>query len=288
MSGIMQCARVFPAGLVMAIVVAAGIPAQAQGQDRAWPERGDLVRIKVDETSGEFVVSDLQPEGLLLRADSASTEFEVPSASLLQLDVYRGRNSRLRGVLLGGLAGGVLGGVMALPCIVQVHFDCSGSPATHRTLIGVGVGTLVGLVGWGGREIWQSIRLPGRRNPTDRDYRPRDPSGANSTVDAITREQIASLPNLDAEAIVRLLQPSWLRARTQATIGTAQRAIETGADPAIYPVVFLDEFQWGPLETLAQFRSQEIERIEFLHALDATTLYGTGYLGGIIRVVSRR
>ena len=61
-----------------------------------------------------------------------------------------------------------------------------------------------------------------------------------------------------------------------------------GVDSAIYPEVFRDEFLWGSLDTLRQFRSDQIERIEFLNALDATTLYGTGYMGGIIRVVTRR
>ena len=59
-------------------------------------------------------------------------------------------------------------------------------------------------------------------------------------------------------------------------------------DPAIYPEVFEDDLHFGPLNTLRQFPSEEIEAIEFISATAATTRYGGGYLGGIIRVITRR
>ena len=57
---------------------------------------------------------------------------------------------------------------------------------------------------------------------------------------------------------------------------------------AVYPEIFRDELRYGPFGSLRDFRSVEIERIEFISALDATTRYDTGYMSGSIRVVLKR
>ncbi len=103
--------------------------------------------------------------------------------------------------------------------------------------------------------------------------------GGRSSSDPITRSQLLSVPDDSAFGIVRLLRPRWLRPRIQATPG----------NPApIYPVVYVDHLPYGSLESLYGLPSNVIERIEYLSALDATTFYGTGHMGGIIRVVTRR
>ena len=212
-------------------------PLYAQGSDR--PEQGDRVRVTLDEGSGEYLVAELQAESPVLRSDPASATFDVPTATLARLEVYRGSTSRLAGFLAGGLAGGVLGTFVAIPCNAgQGHFTCT----------------------------------------------------------RITREQIASSPNWDAAEIIQRLRPSWLRPRVQATLTTAgvtDAALAANGqgsipDPAIYPEVFEDDLHFGPLNTLRQFPSEEIEAIEFISATAATTRYGGGYLGGIIRVITRR
>ena len=96
--------------------------------------------------------------------------------------------------------------------------------------------------------------------------------------DEITRNLIEALAEDTALGIIRQLRPRWLRYRTQAT--------PRNPEPA-YAHVFVDELYFGPLQSLNQISSNEIERIEYLSALDATTRYGTGYLGGIIRIIIR-
>ena len=96
--------------------------------------------------------------------------------------------------------------------------------------------------------------------------------------DDITRGQIEALADGTAFTIVQVLRAGWLRARTQATLRIPQPA---------YAHVFVDELYFGPLESLRQVSSSEIERIEYLDARNATTRYGTGYLGGIIRIIIR-
>ena len=54
--------------------------------------------------------------------------------------------------------------------------------------------------------------------------------------------------------------------------------------------MFLDELQVGDVDYLYRISSSQIARIEYLSALDATTRYGTGYMGGliIVRTVNSR
>ena len=265
-------------------------PLYAQGSDR--PEQGDRVRVTLDEGSGEYLVAELQAESPVLRSDPASATFDVPTATLARLEVYRGSTSRLAGFLAGGLAGGVLGTFVAIPCNAgQGHFTCRGIPAGQRILISAGLGALVGFFAWGARDIWQEVRVPGQLAPATPSRGGRLALGPGAS--RITREQIASSPNWDAAEIIQRLRPSWLRPRVQATLTTAgvtDAALAANGqgsipDPAIYPEVFEDDLHFGPLNTLRQFPS---EAIEFISATAATTRYGGGYLGGIIRVITRR
>ena len=78
--------------------------------------------------------------------------------------------------------------------------------------------------------------------------------------------------------LVRLLRPRWLAVRTQAT--------PRNPEPA-YAEVFVDQLYFGRLQSLERISSTQIERIEYLRARDATTRYGTGYLGGIIPMITQ-
>lgn len=274
------------------VVLVLSVPATLTAQGANWPQEGDRVRFVSDELSGESRVAALFEESLLLERDSISPRFAVPTATLERLEVYRGRTSRLKGFLVGSVAGSLLGGFLAVPCRSQPHFTCHSVSAKGRVILGGGVGALVGAAVWGGREIWEEIRLrgtPGRSLLADRG------DEAGSRMDTITREEIAAFPEGDAMEVVQRLRPGWLRPRTQATISSAlvtATALDGNAgaipDPAVYPEVFEGHLHYGPAESLRAFRSNEIERLERVSATDATTLYGTGYLAGIIRVVTRR
>lgn len=275
--------------LCAAIVFAA--PASLAAQDARWPEPGERVRFISDSISGDSRVAAVFDESLLLEGDSLATRFVVPTDALRRLEVYRGRTSRLKGLLVGGAAGSLLGAFVAIPCLSQPHYTCRSASATDRTLLGAGVGALIGAVAWGGREIWEEIRLrgaPGRTLLAGGD-------DAGARMDTITREEIAAFREGDAMEIVRRLRPGWLRPRTQATITSAlatAAALDADArtvpDPAVYPEVFEGHLHYGSAESLRAFDANEIERLERVSALDATTLYGTGYVAGIIRVITRR
>ena len=102
-------------------------------------------------------------------------------------------------------------------------------------------------------------------------------SGGGS-IGPITLSQVEEFGFGTALTVVQRLRPRWLTARTQGTL----------RDPSpAYAHIFLNQLYFGPLGSLDQISSTEIDRIEYINARDATTQYGTGYLGGIIRVTTR-
>jgi hypothetical protein len=90
--------------------------------------------------------------------------------------------------------------------------------------------------------------------------------------DYISRSHIESVDGT-AFNVVQQFRPRWLRVRTQGTL--------LNPNPA-YAIIFVDALAFGPIPTLNQISTTQIDRIEFLNARDATTLYSTGYMGGII------
>jgi hypothetical protein len=55
----------------------------------------------------------------------------------------------------------------------------------------------------------------------------------------------------------------------------------------VHAEVFVDEMHFGDINSLSRVSSINIETIQYLSATDATTRYGTGYMGGIIRINTR-
>jgi hypothetical protein len=49
----------------------------------------------------------------------------------------------------------------------------------------------------------------------------------------------------------------------------------------------VDRARFGELDVLRNIAVQDVESIRFIPARDATTLYGTGYGGGVIEVTTR-
>ena len=102
------------------------------------------------------------------------------------------------------------------------------------------------------------------------------PGGRSGTV--VTRSQILSVTDGTAVSFLRMLRPRWLDARIQAT----------PANPTpVYARVYLDDLFYGEIDCLYNIPSNSIERIEYLGSLDATTRYGTGHMGGVIKVTTR-
>jgi hypothetical protein len=103
-------------------------------------------------------------------------------------------------------------------------------------------------------------------------------SRAGGTGDLILRSEILQVPDRSAFSLVRLLRPRWLEARIQAT--------PRNRTPA-YAHVYVDNIAYGPIESLYDLSTNMIDQINYIGSLDATTLYGTGFMGGVIHVHTR-
>lgn len=94
----------------------------------------------------------------------------------------------------------------------------------------------------------------------------------------ITGEEIAASTARDAFEAVQLLRPDWLIPRGVASIRSPQASM---------PVAYLENNKLGEIENLRTIPALDIAEIRFISSHDATTLFGTGHVGGAIMVKTK-
>lgn len=94
-----------------------------------------------------------------------------------------------------------------------------------------------------------------------------------SDRNVISTEELSDLTGFNAYDAVQRLRPQWLRSR--------------GGNLSDLPATFVDGRHFGDLNQLSSFNTADILSIRYLSAADATTLYGTGYPGGVIEIRTR-
>ena len=99
---------------------------------------------------------------------------------------------------------------------------------------------------------------------------------APSSTAVITRAELDRVPGASAFDAIRQLRPGWLN-RPLAPSGS-------GTSPIM---AYLDGQQWGTVNDLRNIPTEQIERIAFISAADATTRYGTGHQSGAIEVTTK-
>jgi hypothetical protein len=98
------------------------------------------------------------------------------------------------------------------------------------------------------------------------------------SANLITEEEIAASTARDALEAVQLLRPDWLIPRGVASIRSPEATI---------PVAYLENNKLGDVENLRNIPTMDIAEIRFVNSHDATTLYGTGHVGGAIVVKTK-
>jgi hypothetical protein len=101
-----------------------------------------------------------------------------------------------------------------------------------------------------------------------------------SSRNVITADELAGVSDLMTLDAIRRLRPSWLRSRAAPTPAAFRQG---GVEPALR----LDGVLREGLQELETLPVRDVMEITFLSATDATTLYGTGYVNGIIQVRTR-
>jgi len=104
-------------------------------------------------------------------------------------------------------------------------------------------------------------------------------TGQRRSLNVVTAEEIrATLAPSLYYALVEL-RPRWLWPRGRSSIVLPDANV---------PVVYLYGMrQQGRLEALLDIHVNDVERVEFIDPLDATTRYGTNHAGGVIDVELR-
>ena len=106
--------------------------------------------------------------------------------------------------------------------------------------------------------------------------------GGNSNL--ITSEQLRDTEGLSVYQIIQRDRPRWLRAaRGAPSFGNAAG----GAVSSAFARVVLDRVSYGETNDLRSLDTDEVDSIEYMSASDATTRFGTGYMGGAILVRTR-
>lgn len=101
---------------------------------------------------------------------------------------------------------------------------------------------------------------------------PRDPS-------RITQDEIVASLAIDAYDVIAKLRSNFLASRGPTSLRSATSGM---------PAVFVDGIEYGPISSLAQIPASTILEIRLLRSWEATTIYGTGYMSGVIAILTRR
>src|SRR5688572_4396482 len=106
---------------------------------------------------------------------------------------------------------------------------------------------------------------PSRRNP-----------------DLIDQGEISSRASEAANAlqIIQKLRPQMLAGR-----GLGSPTDATGETSR--PRVYVDNISYGDLSSLSNVTATQVSEIRFINSRDATTVWGTGHMGGVILVTTK-
>jgi hypothetical protein len=102
--------------------------------------------------------------------------------------------------------------------------------------------------------------------------------GSRGSPNLITRQQLEALETMSAYDAIQRLRPTWLQSRGPTSLLSG---------PTL-PRVHINDSRSRTIDELRSLSVIEVELIEYRNATDATTLYGTGYPGGVIEVRTRR
>lgn len=121
---------------------------------------------------------------------------------------------------------------------------------------------------------------------SSRSFSGSDTDVASGGPNLITLAEIQAESPGSAQNVIQSLRPRWLQSR--AVVISAGQLNDEVVGGQVFPVVYLDGIQWGDVRNLDAIDARGIERLEFVSAADATTMYGTGHSGGVIHVVTHR
>ncbi|MCH7783334.1 hypothetical protein IID62_09745 [candidate division KSB1 bacterium] len=98
---------------------------------------------------------------------------------------------------------------------------------------------------------------------------------AGRRTDLITAAEISTTSTSSAYDLIRNLRPNWLKGRGQKSLYDQSLS---------YPVVYLNGYKFGDLDSLRGLSSSDITVIRFLNAIDAAAKFGLNHVSGAILI----
>jgi TonB-dependent Receptor Plug Domain len=98
---------------------------------------------------------------------------------------------------------------------------------------------------------------------------------AGGSFDVLTGDQIRETKAANLWDALTALRPQWLRARGSSSLV---------AGMSNEPVVYVQGIRYGEPRSLQSMNVDQVRRVEFLNARDATTRFGTNHSGGALMV----
>jgi hypothetical protein len=103
--------------------------------------------------------------------------------------------------------------------------------------------------------------------------------GVSTTSNVIDRAELEAAGSVSTYDAVQRLRPQYLRDRGPVSL------VNTSARPRA--VVFLDQTEYGELETLRTIPASRVEQVRFYPGAEAATKFGSVYGSGVIQLNMR-
>jgi hypothetical protein len=101
---------------------------------------------------------------------------------------------------------------------------------------------------------------------------------ANSSV--ITEEEIIASRATNAFEVIKKLRANFLNSRGETSLRSSQ------SQP--YPTVYVDDQEFGPINTLTSIPAGNISMIRLYRVSEANMKYGAGNISGVIAITTRQ
>ena len=105
-------------------------------------------------------------------------------------------------------------------------------------------------------------------------------SGRTADSQLITEDEIVASKAPNAFEVIQKLRANFLTYRGETSLTKKQ------SNP--FPTVYVDGQEFGPISTLRTISASEISTIRLFRSWEASTKYGTGNMGGVIAITTRR
>jgi hypothetical protein len=109
---------------------------------------------------------------------------------------------------------------------------------------------------------------------------PSTQSRRGSDPQIITEEEVEASRGATAYEVIQKLRANFLSYRGETSFDKRK------SQP--YPMVYVDGQEFGPLSSLRSIPAAQVSVIRLYRSWEATTKFGTGNMGGVIAITTRR